>query len=82
MDAEARKYGDSPFKLMTSLMMKAGGRSCYVTCQKVFDVTASSRLELPAVCGEGGAGRRKFVCVLLLFPAEGAKQAINRSNLI
>lgn len=45
-------------------------------------MTASSRLGLAAGCGEGRAGRRKFVCVLLLFPAEGAKQAINRSNLI
>ena len=27
-DAEARVCGDLPFKLMTSLMMKASGRTC------------------------------------------------------
>ena len=51
-----------------------------MSSKKVLDVTTGSRLGLAAACEEC-SGEEESLCVfLLLFPAESAKQAINRSN--
>ena len=66
---------------MTSLMMKVGKSLLSVLPNRCLISRRAADWGLAAGGGECNAEGEKFVCGLLLFPAEGAKQAINRSNL-
>lgn len=61
--------GYSPFKLMTSLMVKVNGRFSYVS---VFDDTRSSKLRLAADSGECRAGGESL-CVVCCCPLQKAR---------